>query len=77
MRIQGTATPQYSQGLRALGFYWDPETRSWVTGFSEDLLKKAAEFVKENDVARSPDEIGYERCENCGRWKPEEKSCSC
>lgn len=77
LEIRGVATFQHTQGLRALGLCWNAGTRSWVADFSENLLKKAAGFVKENDVARSPDDIGYERCENCGRWKPEEKQCSC
>jgi len=77
IRVLGPATHREKEELRSLGLRWNPERRLWETGFSQDLLESVAELVRRESRTYNPDEIGYERCPNCGRWHPEETNCSC
>lgn len=78
VRIRGTGTHEYRKELQSLGLRWSPSIYEWESSFSEDLLEAAARFVERNDRVYNPDEIGYERCANCGRWNPKESAgCPC
>lgn len=77
VRVRGTSTHEHRRGLMDLGLRWSPENHEWYGDFSEELLRLASGYAERNDVPHDPEEIGYERCANCGGFRPEGKACSC
>jgi hypothetical protein len=67
IRIAGRTFP-HRQELRQLGFVWDARLKVWEAQFSEELFKKAVEFVREHDQRTDPIRAGMVQCEHCGRW---------
>lgn len=77
LKVKGPATYEHRQELCSLGLRWVPSLREWAAGYSSELFSSVADYVRNNNRIYDPDQIGYEKCPNCDRWKPEESACPC
>lgn len=77
VKVRGTVTHSHRKKFRSLDLRWDPSAGEWKAKLSGELLEAVVRYVNENSVAYDPEEIGYDRCSERGRWKPREKHYSC
>lgn len=69
----GGRTYGHRAELRRMKFAWDRGLKMWTAPFSDVLLRRATDFVRNHDRKVDPVAAGMVRCIHCGRWTPGNK----